>query len=92
MDPLGAAVAVLREAGESLHWTVIQDRALRQGLIDPFVVTDVRRTLLRALRDGVRAGVLTRDGTGVYSLAGPPEAQPTSEAEGRTVGETRTER
>ena len=92
MDPLGAAVAVLREAGESLHWTVIQDRALRQGLIDPFVVTDVRRTLLRALRDGVRAGVLARDGTGVYSLAGPPEGHPKSEAEGRTVGETRTER
>ena len=32
MDPLDAAVAVLREAGEPLHWTVIQDRALRQGL------------------------------------------------------------
>jgi hypothetical protein len=70
MEPLDAAVAVLREAGEPLHWTVIQDRALRQGLIDPFAVTDVRAMLLRALRDGVRAGALARAGTGVYELAG----------------------
>lgn len=70
MEPLDAAVAVLREAGEPLHWTVIQDRALRKGLIDPFVVTDVRAALLGALRDGVRAHVLERAGTGVYVLAG----------------------
>jgi HB1, ASXL, restriction endonuclease HTH domain len=69
MEPLDAAVAVLREAGEPLHWTVIQDRALRQGLIDPFVVRDVRATLLRALRDGVRDGSLARAGTGVYVSA-----------------------
>ena len=68
MEALDAAIAVLREAGEPLHWTVIQDRALRQGLIDPFVVSDVRGTLLGALRDGVRAGVLERAGTGVYRL------------------------
>jgi HB1, ASXL, restriction endonuclease HTH domain len=72
MEPLEAAVGVLREAGEPLHWTVIQDRALRQGLIDPFTVTDVRATLLRALRDGVRTGTLRRAGTGVYTLPGPP--------------------
>ena len=68
MEPLDAAIAVLRDGGEPLHWTVIQDRALRRGLIDPFVVTDVRKTLLGALRDGVRAGVLERAGTGVYRL------------------------
>jgi hypothetical protein len=71
MDPLEAAVAVLGEAGEPLHWTVIQDRALRLGLIDPFVVTDVRARLLAALRDGVHAGSLVREGKGVYSLADP---------------------
>jgi hypothetical protein len=71
MDPLEAAVVVLGEAGEPLHWTVIQDRALRRGLIDPFVVTDVRARLLRALRDGVRAGSLVREGKGVYALAEP---------------------
>jgi len=75
MEPLDAALAVLRDAGEPLHWTVIQDRALRQGLIDPFAVGDVRKTLLAALRDGVRADVLEREGTGVYRLpAGPAGA------------------
>jgi hypothetical protein len=39
---------------------VIQDRALRSGLIDPFTVKDVRATLLSALRDGVDAGRLVR--------------------------------
>jgi hypothetical protein len=77
MEPLEAAVAVLRNAAEPLHWTVIQDRALRGGLIDPFVVADVRSVLLQALRDGVRDGVLVRVGRGVYALgdaaAGPDE-------------------
>ena len=71
MEPLEAVVSVLRDADEPLHWTVIQDRALRQGLVDPFVVTDVRATLLRALRDGVRAGTVVRVDTGVYALAPP---------------------
>ncbi len=87
MEPLDAAVTVLREAGEPLHWTVIQDRALRQGLIDPFSVTDVRATLLRALRDGVRGGELARAGTGVYTLAEAPGAQGVSRAEGETETE-----
>ena len=78
MEPLDAAIAVLRDGGGPLHWTVIQDRALRQGLIDPFVVTDVRKTLLAALRDGVRAGVLERAGTGVYRL--PPGPAATTDA------------
>lgn len=71
MDPLEAAVAVLGEAGGPLHWTVIQDRALRLGLIDPFVITDVRARLLSALREGVLAGSLVREGKGVYGLADP---------------------
>ena len=71
MEPLEAVVSVLRDADEPLHWTVIQDRALRQGLVDPFVVTDVRATLLRALRDGVLAGTVVRVDTGVYALAPP---------------------
>jgi hypothetical protein len=74
MEPLDAAIVVLRDAGEPLHWTVIQDRALRGGLIDPFVVVDVRGTLLTALRDGVRAGVLERAGTGVYRVPAGPAA------------------
>jgi hypothetical protein len=71
MEPLEAVVSVLDEAEEPLHWTVIQDRALRQGLIDPFVVTNVRATVLRALRDGVRAGTVMRVDTGVYALPPP---------------------
>ena len=84
MDPLDAAVTVLREAGEPLHWTVIQDRALRIGLIDPFTVKDVRATLLRALRDGVDAGRLVRAGKGVYALGGSPR----SREQGRTGPDT----
>ena len=68
MDPLEAAVEVLREEGGPLHWTVIQDRALRRGFLDPFTTPDVRRTLLAALRDGVRSGALVKDDTGVYRL------------------------
>lgn len=71
MEALDAAITVLRDAAEPLHWTVIQDRALRGGLIDPFAVSDVRGTLLAALRDGVRLGVLERAGTGAYRLPGP---------------------
>jgi hypothetical protein len=74
MDPLEAAVVVLGEADEPLHWTVIQDRALRLGLIDPFVVTDVRAKLLTALREGVHAGSLVRAGKGVYALG--PASEP----------------
>jgi hypothetical protein len=72
MDALDAAVAVLRAAGEPLHWTVIQDRALRQGLLDPFADPNVRGRLLAALRDGVRAGAIEKAGTGVYTLVPAP--------------------
>lgn len=62
---------VLREADEPLHWTVIQDRALRAGYLDPFTRPDVRRTVLQALAEGVRTGELRKAGTGVYELAEP---------------------
>ncbi len=68
MEPIDAALAVLREAGEPLHWTVIQDRALRAGYLDPFEMPDVRRDLLAALNDAARAGTLIRDAKGVYRL------------------------
>ena len=67
MDPLEAAVTVLGEEGEPLHWTKIQDLALRRGYLDPFEIPDVRKALLSALAEGVRSGVLTREGTGVYA-------------------------
>ena len=68
---LDAAIAVLGEAGEPLHWTVIQDRALRSGRIDPFTTPDVRKVLLGALRRGVLEGSLRAAGTGVYEIVVP---------------------
>ena len=68
-DALDAALAVLGEAGEPLHWTVIQDRALRSGRLDPFTTPNVRRELMTGLRRGVREGSLQRVDTGVYDLA-----------------------
>jgi len=67
MDALEAAVTVLTEEGEPLHWTRIQDLALRRGYLDPFETPDVRRVLLSALAEGVRSGVLSKEGTGVYA-------------------------
>jgi hypothetical protein len=65
---LEAAVTVLREEGESLHWTKIQDLALRRGYIDPFETPDVRKRLLAALAGGIRAGLIEKASTGVYRL------------------------
>jgi hypothetical protein len=68
VDVLEAAITVLREEGEPLHWTKIQDLALRRGYIDPFETPDVRKRLLAALADGVRAGAIDKTSTGVYRL------------------------
>jgi alkanesulfonate monooxygenase SsuD/methylene tetrahydromethanopterin reductase-like flavin-dependent oxidoreductase (luciferase family) len=64
-----AVLAVLGDAGEPIHWTVIQDRALRAGYLDPFVEPDVRGAVLRALRALVAEGLVVRTETGVYALA-----------------------
>jgi hypothetical protein len=68
VDVLEAAITVLREEGEPLHWTKIQDLALRRGYIDPFETPDVRKLLIAALAQGVRAGVIEKTSTGVYRL------------------------
>lgn len=68
MEPLEAAIAVLREEGGDLHWTKIQDLALRRGYLDPFETPDVRRELLAALARGARDGTLVKRSTGVYAL------------------------
>ncbi len=70
MDYLEAAATVLREEGVPLHWTRIQDLALRRGYIDPFVDTDVRKHLLAALAEGVRTGGLVKaEAKGTYALS-----------------------
>ena len=69
MSSREAVLAVLRDAGEPIHWTVIQDRALRTGYLDPFAEPDVRGAVLRALRALVAEGLVVRTTTGVYALA-----------------------
>lgn len=71
MDYLEAALTVLREEGAALHWTVIQDLALKRGYLDPFTQRDIRKHLLATLAQAAREGRVVKAGTGVYSL--PPE-------------------
>jgi hypothetical protein len=69
MDPIDAAVAILREEDRPLHWTVIQDLALRRGYLDPFTSPDIRKRLVGALAEAARAGTLIKEDKGVYRLA-----------------------
>jgi hypothetical protein len=69
MDVREAVLTVLREEAAPLHWTVIQDLALRRGYVDPFSTPDVRKRVLAELAGAVRDGELRKDGTGVYVLA-----------------------
>jgi hypothetical protein len=69
MAPRDAVLSVLRAGGGPLHWTVIQDRALRTGAIDPLVTRDVRSVILGTLRELVRDGLAVKTDTGVYALA-----------------------
>ena len=55
-----------------MHWTVIQDLALKRGYLDPFTQPDIRRNLLAALARAAREGLVVKQGTGVYSLASTP--------------------
>lgn len=70
MDPLEAAVRVLTEEGVPLHWTRIQDLALRRGYLDPALGPDLRRGLIAALAAAAGDGRLRRTATGVYALPG----------------------
>lgn len=68
MEFLEAALAVLREEGAPLHWTKIQDLALRRGYLDPFTQPDVRKGLLAALAAAEGDGLLVKVSVGVYRL------------------------
>jgi len=73
MDPKDACLRVLREAApETLHWTVVLDRALKARLVDPFTNPDVRGSVQRALAALAREGAVVRDGKGFYRLPEPP--------------------
>ena len=69
MDFLDAAIAVLEEEGRPLHWTVIQDLALKRGYLDPFTQRDIRQRLLSALAEASREGGVQKHGKGVYGLS-----------------------
>ena len=69
MTPSEAVLAVLRDADEPLHWTVIQDRALRAGYLDPFETPDVRGAVWTAVRKLVTEGRAVKAATGVYAVA-----------------------
>ena len=69
MTPDEAVVRVLADAEGPLHWTVIQDRALRAGYVDPFETPDVRGSILGALRRVTAEGRVTKPANGVYALA-----------------------
>jgi hypothetical protein len=69
MEPADAVLAVLADAHEPLHWTVIQDRALRSGAIDPFDTPNVRKAVLGAVRALVADGRVVSTSKGVYALA-----------------------
>jgi hypothetical protein len=66
MEPRDAVLRVVRERDEALHWTRVQDLALRSGYLDPFEHPDVRRAVQRALQELAREGVIVRVGKGVY--------------------------
>lgn len=67
MDPKEACVKILDEAGdETLHWTVVLDRALTQRLIDPFTTPDVRGVVVKSLAALAKEGRVVKQGTGLY--------------------------
>lgn len=67
LEPKEACLRVLGEAGgETLHWTVVLDRALTQRLIDPFTTRDVRGVVVKSLAALAREGRVDKQGTGLY--------------------------
>jgi hypothetical protein len=68
MEPRAAVLAVLGEEHAPLHWTRIQDLALRRGYLDPFVHPNVRRQVQTTLRALLREGLVAKEAKGVYFL------------------------
>ena len=67
MDPKDACLRVLGEAGgETLHWTVVLDRALTLRPIDPFTTPDVRGVVVKSLAALAKEGRVVKQGPGLY--------------------------
>jgi len=73
MEPRAAVLAVLMEEAAPLHWTKIQDLALRRGYLDPFEHPDVRRQVQTTLRALASEGLVEKQTKGVYFLAARAE-------------------
>jgi hypothetical protein len=69
MEPRAAVLAVLTEEAAPLHWTKIQDLALRRGYLDPFEHPDVRTQVQTTLRALASEGLVEKQTKGVYFLA-----------------------
>jgi hypothetical protein len=69
MEPREAVLAVLTEEAAPVHWTKIQDLALRRGYLDPFEHPDVRRQVQTTLRALASEGLVEKQAKGVYFLA-----------------------
>ena len=69
MDPRDAALQVLQDdPGADLHWTVIWDRALKAGYVDPFTQPDARDAVIAALAVEAKAGRVEKTSKGTYRL------------------------
>jgi hypothetical protein len=64
-----AALTVLREEGVALHWTVVQDLALKRGYLDPFTQRDIRKNVVAGLARAAKQGLIEKRGTGTYVIA-----------------------
>jgi hypothetical protein len=72
MEAGEAALTVLREEAAPLHWTKVQDLALRRSYLDPFAQPNIRKELLSALARLAREGLIRKVATGVYeAVVGP---------------------
>jgi hypothetical protein len=66
MEPGEAALRVLTDTDEALHWTVVWDRALRAGYLDPRTQPLAREGLIRWLAEAAKAGDIEKTSTGTY--------------------------
>jgi len=72
MEPREACLKVLDDAApEPLHWTVVLDRALRERLLDPFTLRDVRGAVVKNLAALAKEGRVVKAGTGLYRAGAP---------------------
>jgi hypothetical protein len=69
MEPGEAALRVLRDdPGADLHWTVIWDRALKAGYIDPFTQPAARDAVIASLAAEAKEGRVEKTSKGTYRL------------------------